>query len=474
MAAIEAGGAAENDVPSGAAEGVTVGQKRALAVLLLLVLVGLWLNADLILQVLHALIVTGFVVSACSKLILAGLARGAATCPPLRRDFLPTYSILVPLYREADVVEQLIVALSALDYPRHRLQAILILEADDEETLGALAWLQLPRFVEVLVKPPGGPRTKPNALNAALRIAHGELVVVYDAEDIPHPGQLREAAARFAAEPDLACLQAPLRIGNADAGFLARQFALEYAGQFDAILPGLERLGCTFPLGGTSNHLRASVLNELGGWDAFNVTEDADLGLRLGGPGRRVAMIAAPTREDAPTTFADWLLQRARWVKGYMQTWGVQMRRPLAGGLCKFLTLQVTLGVSIMGAALHAVLMLTLLGWLAVDGLVGAFPPSVWADLSVLSLGWGMAVLANAIGARRAGMRMSLGDALASLAFWPLQSLAFAVAVRQLIVSPYHWDKTPHIPSVSAAATAEGEVDPSLDGRGPWSVSPAA
>lgn len=420
------------------------------------------------LDALHLVLVAGFAFSASSKLALAAFGRPPAEIAFLRRDRLPRYTILVPLYREAAVVRQLVAGLCALDYPRDRLQAILILEEDDDETLDALAWLHIPPFIEILVNQAGGPRTKPNALNTALPLVRGEFVVVYDAEDVPHPDQLKEAAARFRADPALACLQAPLRIGNAGAGFLARQFALEYAGQFDAVLPGLAGLGANFPLGGTSNHLRTEIVRRLGGWDAHNVTEDADLGFRLG-ERRRVGMMAAPTREDAPVSFDEWLPQRTRWVKGYMQTWGVHMRRPSALGLKGFLALQATLGMAILGAMLHAPLVLLLVATLLTDLFGAVAAPSVLVDLSVLASGWSAASLANALGAKRAGLSMRFTDAVASLAYWPLQSLAFAFAVRQLIFAPHHWDKTPHAP-----VAEDGPSAAPLDAPLPRRVSPAA
>ncbi len=453
-----------------AAFGPTPAQWLTAGLVLLAVLAGLSVEPAVTKGAVHVLIVAGCGLSACAKLALAIIARAPPAVEPLRRDRLPRYTILAPIYREAAVAAQLVAALTAIDYPRDRLQAILILEQDDEETLGALAWLRLPPFIEVLVRPPGGPRTKPNALNAALPLMRGELLVIYDAEDIPAPYQLREAAARFHAEPDLVCLQAPLRIGNPGAGFLARQFALEYAGLFEAILPGLARLGSPFPLGGTSNHLRSHVLRAVGGWDAFNVTEDADLGFRIAGQGR-VGVMAAATREDAPTALDNWLPQRARWVKGYMQTWGVHMRRPFAGGWRKLLALQATLGIAIMGAALHGPLILMLVAALVIDILQKSAAPSVIADIGILVGGWAAAALTNAVGARRAAQRMRVVDALGCLGYWPLQSLAFWLAVRQLILAPHRWDKTTHVPSLDAGDANRAAP---LDAPSPWSVSPAA
>lgn len=445
--------------------GLTSGQWAVLLGLAVAIAACRLLAPAMTVAVLHTTLVAGFVLSACSKLALAALGSEPVAVRPLQDEQLPTYTIIAALYREAQVVAQLISAIQAIDYPRDRLQVVLALEEDDRETFAAVTGLGLPDFIEVLVKRPEGPRTKPNALNAALGRAYGELLTIYDAEDIPHPSQLREAAARFAKEPALVCLQAPLRIGNPRSGFLARQFALEYAGQFEAVLPGLAAAGAPFPLGGTSNHFRTSSLRRLNGWDAFNVTEDADLGFRIGSGRRSMGVLAAPTHEDAPTRLREWLPQRSRWVKGYIQTWGVHTRNPGSLGVRGHLSMQATLGAAIVGAALHAPLVVMLLTEVVLNVRDRVLPFGTVADVAVLMLGWSMAVVANGVGASRAGLRVGLGDALASLAYWPLQTLAFLNAVRQLAVDPFRWDKTPHRPSAPS---------PVLDEGSPRRVSPGA
>jgi glycosyltransferase XagB len=263
--------------------------------------------------------------------LLGGLTRLAGACtplaarppPPMADEDLPAYTIIAPLYREAEVVGELLENLAAIDYPRDRLQALIVLEADDAQTLAAVRALDLPAFVQVLVAPPGTPKTKPRACNHALARARGDLVVIYDAEDMPDPGQLREAAARFAASPpSLACLQAPLRIEDPGFSlFLPSQFRLEYAAHFEVLLPALSKWGLAFPLGGTSNHFKVGPLREIGAWDAYNVTEDADVGFRLAAAGYTLGVISKPTWETAPTRWSQWLPQRARWIKGHMHTW---------------------------------------------------------------------------------------------------------------------------------------------------------
>lgn len=382
------------------------------------------------------------------------IARPPPDVEPLPDAALPPYTVIAPLYREAGMVESLAYALGRLDYPTDRLQVLFALEADDEATLRAVAEADLPDHMSVVVVPPGSPRTKPRACNVALEHAVGALITLYDAEDEPAPGQLREAAARFAAGPDdLACLQAPLRIRRAK-GFLARQFALEYAVQFEVVLPAMARLGIPFPLGGTSNHFRASALRAVGGWDPYNVTEDADMGFRLAERGHALSMLREPTFEPAPDRLLDWLPQRARWVKGYMQTFGVHTRSPLAGGHVMLLALLGSLGVGIASAFLHGPLAV----WIAAKTLLwaeGAGEPTKAAyDILLLTAGWLTAGVMMAEGARRTGLGLTLADIVLALVYWPVQSLAALHALIQLFTAPYHWDKTEHAPPAACPPRA--------------------
>ena len=209
---------------------------------------------------------------------------------------LPAYTIMVPLYREADVIPDLLRSLAAIDYPRIKLQVLLITEADDHQTIAAIRGSGDDRF-ELICVPPAAPRTKPKALVFALPFARGDFIVVYDAEDRPESGQLRQAASAFAADPGLGCVQARLTPDNAET-WLSRMFTIEYAANFDVLLPALADWRLPLPLGGTSNHFPRRVLQEVGAWDPFNVTEDADLGLRIARNGYRIGMIASRTYHD--------------------------------------------------------------------------------------------------------------------------------------------------------------------------------
>ncbi|MFN4092693.1 MAG: glycosyltransferase family 2 protein [Brevundimonas sp.] len=396
-----------------------------------------------------------FVVCAAWRVLLVVMSRDAGKAVPEPAAW-PRYTILAALHDEADVTPQLIERLAAIDYPADRLEGFLVLEAHDRRTIDAALRTPRPDWLKVLIAPPGTPRTKPRALNIALARCTGEFLTVYDAEDDPDPLQLREAAARFAADRDgqLACLQAPLRIRrrgrDGAAPFLDRQFAVEYAALFEVTLPAMARMGLPFPLGGTSNHFRVEALKAVGGWDAFNVTEDADLGFRLWRHGRRLGVISRPTYEPPPGPMLHWLPQRTRWLKGFMQTWGVNTRRPWRLGLRGALALTMTIGVALVSAVAHG----PSIAWV-VTALITAIdaritPATPLLSMSVMVLGAAAAWLSGLIGARRAGVGYSVTDMLSAPAYWSLLSLAFAHAAWRLVVEPFAWDKTSHAPDPKA------------------------
>ena len=402
----------------------------------------------------HSAFASLFVTASLIKLVSVVLAqthKPEPESPGRDAAALPIYSILVPLYREAEMAQQIIAALKALSYPRARLEAILVVEVDDHATRKALYAARPPRWMRIMTAPDGQPRTKPRACNLALAEAKGDLVVVYDAEDRPHPNQLLEAATAFArGGPGLGCLQAPLQIPTCQ-GFFARQFALDYAVQFETLLPALVRAGRPIPLGGTSNHLRTDVLRALGGWDPYNVTEDADLGFRLAYSGYRTALLRLPTYETPTRSFRAWLPQRARWLKGYLQTLLVWTRAPGRLTLQDQITLWMTLGLSVLSALIHAPLMAWLVFQTA-QAMTG-HPDASWTlDLAVLLLGWSATGVAMWAGARRTGFAIRASDLVLSLAYWPLASLAASKAILQLILRPFHWDKTPHQPEALRTA----------------------
>ncbi len=374
--------------------------------------------------------------------------------PSLPDAALPAYSVLVPLFRETSVLHQLLNALSQLRYPAEKLDIKLILEEEDIAMQRALLGSRLDARFEVIIVPAGLPQTKPRALNYALKFCRGELVTIYDAEDIPEPDQLRRAAERFAASsPDLGCLQAQLTFYNPNENWLTRQFTAEYAALFGVLLPVLANHGLPLLLGGTSNHFRADVLRKVGGWDPFNVTEDADLGLRLARQGYETAVLGSLTYEEANTQPANWMRQRARWLKGFLITWLVHMRNPVRLlrdlGPAGFWAMQaMTIGIFI-SALLHPLCMaLTLALYIMYpavpDGAGLALIVLAGLNLFILFAGYGLAIVLTCRGLHRRGIFGWAGTLIAMPLYWLLISVAAWLAAWQFITAPVYWNKTQH------------------------------
>lgn len=384
--------------------------------------------------------------------LLKAMALTAATvdharpdnAPPVAPDLLPVLSILVPLYGEAEIAPRLVRRLERIDYPRDRLDLLLIVEADDRPTRAALERADLPDWMRIVISPAGQLRTKPRALNVALSQCRGSIVGVYDAEDAPAPDQLLKVAARFAqAAPDVACLQGILDFYNAKTNLMSRAFALEYAVWFRLVLPGFERLGLVLPLGGTTLFFRRAVLEKLGAWDAHNVTEDADLGLRLTRHGWRTEMLESVTMEEANCSPIPWVKQRSRWIKGYVMTWAAHMRNPVALwralGTVPFLAMQAQFALSVLQALLAPFLWAfwflndDILPPLTALGVTGLLALSIALDLS-------MAVLAH----MRAGLGFRRIWILALPVYHLLATLAAIKAMTDIVIRPFHWEKTHH------------------------------
>ena len=367
-------------------------------------------------------------------------------------DDLPAFSVLVPAYREPEVIRHLLTALGGMDYPRHKLQVLLLLESDDEATVDAATSVDLPISVDVVLVPAAHPRTKPKALNYGLQLATGEVVTIYDAEDIPEPLQLRRAAVLLArSDDDVACVQAQLSFSNVHQNVLTRWFTLEYAMWFSLFLPGLVASGAPVPLGGTSNHFRRSVLEELAAWDPYNVTEDADLGIRLHRRGYRTRVMASVTLEEANSDFVNWAKQRSRWYKGYLQTWIVHLRRPRQLwrelGPVGFLRFNLFVGGTPVLAALSPLFWLLTVTWFLLQPPViqQLFPaPVFYLGLTCWAIGnFAMAYLW--IVATRLSRRTDLlGAALLAPVYWMMMGIGVAKAMVQLVLSPSYWEKTTH------------------------------
>lgn len=392
---------------------------------------------------------TLFVVGACTR----PYRHHEKPAQRLPDENLPVYTILVPLYDEAASLPGLAAAIGKLDYPKEKLDVKLILEEDDQATWDAAVMLNLPDWFHIIRVPPSLPRTKPKACNYVLPFARGDFLTIYDAEDRPDTLQLRKVLAEFSrSSPQVACLQAQLNYYNRNENLLTRWFALEYAGWFHYMLWGLQRLGVPIPLGGTSNHIRTDVLRRVGAWDPYNVTEDADLGIRLAMHGYQTRMVDSTTMEEAPLRLMPWIRQRSRWIKGYMQTWLVHMRRPLTlyrhTGLAGFLGFQLFVGgpclVFLLTPWLWMLVLLSLTSSIYFPYLT-ALPP--WLEgLFLLNIALGLALPAcsSAWLARRHRWEGMLTAVCTFPFYWFLHSAASLRALWQLLSAPHYWDKTVH------------------------------
>ncbi len=455
-----------------AATGWSTGQKRVVAVAGILFAIGMVAQWQLTLALIVAaanlvfLAAVGFKLVAC----LVGVASGARTMPAgAERDdrLLPRYTVLVPVYREANVIGELMGNLGALDYPAEKLEILVLLESDDTETIEAARAARPPATVRLVIVPDAAPKTKPKACNVGLLLARGELLVIYDAEDRPDPDQLRKAVAAFEqAGPQTVCMQARLRYWNSSANLLTRMFSLEYGYWFGTMLPGLDRLGLPIPLGGTSNHFRVAALRGLLGWDPHNVTEDADLGLRAAVEGYRVGVIDSDTDEEACAEVRPWIRQRTRWIKGYMQTALVHARSPRR--LIRQVGVVDALGFLLLIAGTPLTFLLAPVMWVGTAAWYGFGEPHLplldsgafWAIATInLIVGNGIMIGLNLIAAVRGQGWRAAPYALLNPLYWVLHSIAAWRAAVQLIRNPFYWEKTPHgLGAGSRAPVAEAQA----------------
>jgi cellulose synthase/poly-beta-1,6-N-acetylglucosamine synthase-like glycosyltransferase len=450
----------KNLMPSFSASLVTTGLQGFVFGLLLAILPFLaWLWPLESLLAYHAF--ASLIFAACVFMRVRAANRFSPLCFKEHGDLegpYPVYTVIVAVYNEAAVVPQLVSQLMALNWPASRLEILIACEASDVTTIELLRRTVDPARIQIVVTTQLGPQTKPRALSFALRAARGEFVVIYDAEDRPHPDQLMEAYHRFQREPETtACLQAPLVVTNQSKGFLARMFSFEYAALFGGLLPYLSSTGRLIPLGGTSNHFRRSALMETGAWDPFNVTEDADLGTRLCRLGYGSGMISRPTLEDAPTGFRQWRPQRVRWFKGWLQTWLVHMRSPRRLldelGPKDFSRFQLlTIGMFLSALVYPSMLAVVIWGiYVTVsDSLyrMSALAVTLFAvDFSNIILGHLVYATLGAKVERSRGLRPGRFLALCLPLYWTLLSVAAWGALWELIRKPHHWNKTEHFPT---------------------------
>ncbi len=437
------------------------GQRLGLVMVAVVVAVAFLLTWRVSLAVILSICAVYFLVSSVDKFVL--VTRGMSGRGVLRVSDdaaraipdadLPVYTVLLPVYGEPEIVANLVAGVGKIDYPADKLDILLVLEADDHETRAAVEHADLDGITTVLV-PPSEPRTKPKACNVAMDLPseRSDIVTIYDAEDIPDPLQLRRAAAVFAASPpEVGSVQARLGYYNERENLLTRWFAIEYDQWFSYMLPALSASKCVIPLGGTSNHIRTAVLREVGGWDAYNVTEDADLGIRLARYGYRTVVLDSLTGEEANADVVNWVRQRSRWYKGYLQTFLVHTRHPVR--MIRELGIIPALRISNLTAGMPIANTLNLLFWALLlvwfagkpDFMHSLFPgPIYYLCVLMFTVGNLATIMLGVVSTRTLGKPHLLGAALLVPGYWFLQSMAAIKSMAQLIYKPSYWEKTVH------------------------------
>lgn len=443
----------------------TRAQKVAVVVLLAVVVTGVIVARSTTLVILSGLSVAWYAAALIDRFVM--FRRGLRGDAILRVDDreamalpaadLPSYTVLVPAYGEPEVVGQLIGAVRSLEYPADKLQVLLLLEEDDAPTITAAraAVAQDPdagSTVTVVEVPAAEPRTKPKACNYGLHYATGDIVTIYDAEDTPDPLQLRRVVAAFRRlGPEVVCIQSRLSFRNVRQNLLTAWFTVEYDVWFKLMLPGIMKMNAPVPLGGTSNHFRRPVLQKLGAWDPFNVTEDADLGVRIAAHGYRTAVLDSETLEEANSDTINWLRQRSRWYKGYLQTWLVYMRRP--GWFLREIGWLPALRFTLLMASTPVTAVINLMFWyLFLLWIMGQptfvaelFPPVVfYPSLVCLVAGNALTMYMNLVGAREGREPAPLVAVFTYPAYWLLMSIAAVKGMWQLVFRPSYWEKTAH------------------------------
>lgn len=437
-------------------------QKLFIAGLLATVVIGMFINAISTMQIIIAALSFFYLMDVFFNLFLVtNTVRGSSEITfteeelqNLKNETLPTYTILCPMYKEAHMLGYFLDGIAKIDWPAEKLDVIVLLEEDDKESIKTIGEIQLPSHVRTLVVPASQPQTKPKACNYGLGFAKGEYVVIFDAEDIPDPLQLKKAYLGFQkSDRKVVCLQAKLNYHNTNQNLLTRFFTAEYSWLFDISLPGLQSLNTIIPLGGTSNHFRKEDLIMLHGWDPFNVTEDADLGVRIFRLGYRTGIIDSVTLEEANSQVINWIRQRSRWVKGYMQTYLVHTRALLpmirARGL-QALMLHFVIGGRILFIFVNPLLWIVTISYFTAKVFMGPIIEQVYSPailyIAVISLVLGnyLYILGYVLGCIKREQWGLIKYVFLSPFYLLLISIAGCMAFYQLLFKPYYWEKTVH------------------------------
>lgn len=367
----------------------------------------------------------------------------------------PYYTIFCPLYRESEVLPQFLRAIQNIDYPKDRLEVQLLLEEDDLKTITQARLMSLPDYFRIVVVADSKPKTKPKACNYGLLSAKGEYCVIYDAEDVPDRYQIKKAVMAFEKlGEETGCIQAKLNFYNSHQNILTKLFAADYSLWFNLVLTGLQSINAPIPLGGTSNHFKTEVLKKLGGWDSFNVTEDADLGIRLSKRGLKTAIIDSITLEEATSGVFNWFRQRTRWIKGYIQTYLVHTRDyPFHNSLSNFKNwacFQIIVGGKLLSLFINPMMWILTITYFVFRKELGGtiesffFTPVFYAGVVSLVLGNFLYMYYLMLGLTRSKQWDLITFALMTPIYWLMISISAFLAIHELIVKPFHWNKTQH------------------------------
>ena len=452
---------------------VTTGQKIWLAVSTIIIVALLLLKWKLTLNIILLVVSLLFLVILFGQiyLVLNGVKDGKhheiglqdIQYDDINEDTLPIYTILVPMYRESEVIKYLVQRIEKLDYPKWKLDVRLLLEQDDKETIKTIKDMKLPEYYVMVIVPNSRPKTKPKACNYGMINAKGSLIVIYDAEDRPESKQLKMCVCAFEKLPEeYICIQGKLNFFNATENWLTKQFTIEYTALFESKLPHLMKINTPIPLGGTSNHFKKDMLEKIMLWDPYNVTEDADLGIRIFRLGYKTGIVDSITWEEANCKLHNWIRQRSRWMKGYMQTWLINMRHPIKLlkeiGLRNFVLLQAMLlergFIGLMLPVIYIVLIAYILNLFGVIEQVfsNAVVITTLVDYLVLSIIYKLVdikVVKNVITNKKERVSKYLDNSILRSSFyscfyWSLYTIAGNKALWQLISRPFYWEKTVH------------------------------
>ena len=365
---------------------------------------------------------------------------------------LPMYSVIIPLYQEFEVVEQIKNAMCAIDYPKNKIEYIITLEEYDKKTIDAIDKANFPSNFKKLILPNVNPKTKPKALNVAFRKVKGEFLVIYDAEIIPDTDQLKKAYLAFRKNPDISVLQTRLDHYNADQNLITGLFNTEFSFYYDLFLPGLQKFNFPVPLSGHSTHFRTDAIRKAGAWDPYNVAEDCDIGMRLRRYGYKISVLNSISKEEATEDIQSWIKQRTRWMKGFIQTSIVHLRDPIKakndfGGWKPFIGFLITVPGTVIVNTLNFFYWILLLLWILTNSsLITASFPEVIVIISLFSFISGNLIFTylNLVGAYGREKFTVVKSALLSPLYWILLSIATIRAFYQFLVNPYSWEKTRH------------------------------